>query len=60
MVCGEDRRHALGSTKKEGLKIGSLLEIWWSGRASQIEDVHAIFPENERHNCRVYQCLADG
>ena len=43
VACGEDWRHALGSTKKEGLKFGLLLTTQRPGRAGQNEVVHLMF-----------------
>lgn len=53
VACGEDRRHASGSTKKEGLKFGFLLTTQRPGRASQNEVVCTqCFPANKRDSCR--------
>lgn len=37
VACGEDRRHALGSTKKEGLEVGSSLGTQGSGRVGRMK-----------------------
>ena len=43
MACGEDRRHALGSTKKEGLEVGSSFGTQGSGRAGRMRLSNGCF-----------------